>query len=1348
MVATVTTLTSTSATVRYFERDGYYAKHDPEHEAASRWHGKAARTLGLGRRTSVDPGRFHSVLAGHVPKTGIRLGRIQEGKLTHLPGLDITFSAPKSVSLEALVYATPTRRARILRAHDRAVRATLDFIEAELLETRVHNPATGRRERVRAHGLVAGTFRHVASRDLDPQLHTHAVVANMTRDAAGRWRSLEPGVLKREEKLLGAYYRNELARRLMGAGCVLTLAMAGPVPSFEVAGYAQGLLDWFSNRRRAILRFMRERGWTYSAAAAQAAALMTRARKAEPDRSRLVALWERRADAFGHGPRSERGRGEAPEASALEVVWGAAAHLEERQSVFSESALRTYALGHAPGRRTLKEIDEAVNGLRRDGHLVDALNRGGARRFVTDRAVRAEKEIIARMKQGRGAGAPLAAAGPDGESLVRRGLSEGQAEAVRTIVFGEDRVVGVQGYAGTGKTAMLREVARLVGAGRIIALAPTAVGAQAMSREAGLPARTLQSFLTRFGGVAGEGTEPREMAALRARFGGGVVILDEASMVGALQMRDLMRVTERLGVERLALVGDSRQLRAVSAGQPFRQLQEAGMRTALMARIVRQRNPVMREAVEAVLARDPARAVALLGGNVHEVDLDELGRAAAAIWLELDPDSRAGTAILAPTHALRARVNEAVREGLEGEGALHGREMVIERLISRGMTAAQKGDIRHYLEGDEVVFHHTLYGGKARAGEVFAIEAIEGERVRLRHADGRVLGVKPSGKKLRYQLDVFRTAALRLRAGDAIRWTRNDNGRGLFNGARAVVLEIGARKVRLRTQDGRTVPLSPDDVQLRHLDHAWSSTVHAAQGSTVDNVIAVLDSGHESLADQAMLYVELSRARDKAVLLTDDRERLIEELEARTGEAMTALEASGEDEGIERSPGEILEFLAGGDTPVRAPSEGPVANTKHRGERGELTDLCAALGESRAERERLAELAGAGRRAVWEVEGYAAWREAATGLLEAGARVLGAPEHQAPLAASPDLRERIGRFIARLETERDADDRHAAFEEGWGRVSRGAAAAGIHRFRVGGYGEVISQAEALARHEGVASWTRERLTALLGEYEAHVSSRATVEEFLKEVEARAEGRRRLERAAAEQDAALVDMAQYGSWRSGAAALMERGRRIMDGEALPSSHLDEVLAARGGVAAGLETVNGWFELEDCDRFHKSERENAALARGEAREPFEMAGYARLVTWAERLAGNPGLPETARERVAAFLDENRAGEARRRDRGAVEAFLAGAKQAEARRQDIEALPDPGARMKAYARWRESNGTLAADALDILAEPARFAPHLEALGASPEAVAKIAERMGARVRDDARRQTSRGRTRDRGM
>ena len=457
---------------------------------------------------------------------------------------------------------------------------------------------------------------------------------------------------------------------------------------------------------------------------------------------------------------------------------------------------------------------------------------------------------------------------------------------------------------------------------------------------------------------------------------------------------------------------------------------------------------------------------------MHEVDLEELGRTAAAIWLELDPDSRAGTAILAPTHALRARVNEAVREGLEAEGALHGREMVIERLISRGMTAAQKGDIRHYLEGDEVVFHHTLYGGKARAGEVFAIEAIEGERVRLRHAGragarGQALG----------QEAALPAGCVSHRGAAAAGGRRHplDPKRQRPRSVSTVRARWCSRLAHARCGCARRTAVPCLSRRTMCSCGTWTMPGAAPftppRGSTVDNVIAVLDSGHESLADQATLYVELSRARDKAVLLTDDRERLIEELEARTGEAMTALEASGEDGGIEGSPGGILEFLAGGDTPVRAPSEGPVANTKHRGERGELTDLCAALGESRAERERLAELAGAGRRAVWEVEGYAAWRAAATGPARGGrsgarrARTPGASRRQPGLAGADwTVHRSVGDGTRRRRPP-------CRVRRGLGaREPRTAAGAGIHRFRVAGYGEVISQAEALARHEGVASW--------------------------------------------------------------------------------------------------------------------------------------------------------------------------------------------------------------------------------------------------------------------------------------
>ena len=133
-----------------------------------------------------------------------------------------------------------------------------------------------------------------------------------------------------------------------------------------------------------------------------------------------------------------------------------------------------------------------------------------------------------------------------------------------------------------------------------------------------------------------------------------------------------------------------------------------------------------------------------------------------------------------------------------------------------------------------------------------------------------------------------------LRAGDQVRWTRNDTARGLINGAYAEVLSIGPVNVHMRTQDGREIAMARDDAQLHHLDHAYSSTVHAAQGLTCDRVIAVLDTDRGAPADQAMFYVELTRARNNVALLTDDREALIEALETSPAEELSALRAIGE----------------------------------------------------------------------------------------------------------------------------------------------------------------------------------------------------------------------------------------------------------------------------------------------------------------------------------------------------------------------------------------------------------------------------------------------------------------------
>ncbi len=167
--------------------------------------------------------------------------------------------------------------------------------------------------------------------------------------------------------------------------------------------------------------------------------------------------------------------------------------------------------------------------------------------------------------------------------------------------------------------------------------------------------------------------------------------------------------------------------------------------------------------------------------------------------------------------------------------------------------------------------------------------------MQLEGPDGSVFDWRPShigGRK--GGSEVYRSETLELRAGDRIRWTRNDAGLGLVNSGIAEVTAVRDRRVSFRLEDGRKIDLREGDAPLRHLDHAWASTVHAYQGRTVDNVIAAMEANHPHLTTGKSFYVEISRARDRAELVTDDAAALKERLEAVTGERISALEGIGE----------------------------------------------------------------------------------------------------------------------------------------------------------------------------------------------------------------------------------------------------------------------------------------------------------------------------------------------------------------------------------------------------------------------------------------------------------------------
>ena len=957
-------LSSAAQGASYYERDGYYAKDDPEHRDASAWAGKGAEELGL--KGAVDADTFRSVLEGRVPDgSDRRLGRRgKDGSIEHRPGRDLTFSAPKSVSIAGLVGGDR----RIVETHDRAVAATLAWVEKNAAETRMKDPDTGKMGRVGGQKIVAATFRHDTSRNLDPQLHTHAVLANMVQGEDGKWRSMANESLYANQKLIGMLYRNELAAGLgkLGYGIEKTHADG----RFEIAGVSREEIEAFSSRRAEIEAAMEARGLGASAdnpRIAERAALMTRASKRDIDREELRGVWQRQAadlgldaralvagaeersaspereaapetaSAAGRTPEPEapgrRGIGDAherttaaitapsqerplvrldgraperetapdatPPSPAAEAVAWAMAHLSEREAVFSRTDLFAAALAHAPGAVAIGDVEREVATLEKAGtlHAVDLP--GAEVSLTTDRTVGEERETVALMQGGQARGRALMRSWQVQGHLNKGPLTAGQKDAVKLILSAKDRVVGVQGYAGTGKTTMLNRARTLAEkkGWRMAGLAPSASAAQTLASEAGIPTETLQMFLARNAGVA-EGRLTRKGAReMRAAFAKTVLVVDEGSLASSVQARDLLRIAAELRMPRVVLVGDAKQLDAVDAGKPFAQLQAAGMQTATMDEIMRQRDPVLKEAVEASLKGDIEKAFEKLGGNVAEVKPDNIAGAVAARWLGLSEEARANTGVMAPSHELRRQINGHIRERLDREGRIHGPAMVSERLVAKGYTNAEKALAANYGVGDVVAFHRPYKRIAVEKGDERRVMGVDYKAgaVLLDDGNGGEVAWKPEeiGGR-RGGSEVYRAEDIELRAGDRIRWTRNDAGLGLVNSRTAEVLKVANGRVTFRLEDGKTLELGKGDPQLRHLDHAWASTVHAFQGRTVDNVIAAMEARHPHLTTQKSFYVEISRARDRAELVTDDAAELRAQLQAVTGERIAALEGIGE----------------------------------------------------------------------------------------------------------------------------------------------------------------------------------------------------------------------------------------------------------------------------------------------------------------------------------------------------------------------------------------------------------------------------------------------------------------------
>ena len=833
---------------RYYATADYYREGQ---ELIGSFGGQGAARLGLAG--TVDQFAFERLCDNLDPRTGEPLTVRTRSERT--VGYDFTFSVPKSVSL---LYAMSGDQ-DILDAFRSSVDETMRDMEAEM-KTRVRR---GGQDVDRTTGnLVWAEFIHTTSRPVDgipdPQLHAHCFVFNTTFDAEEqRWKAGQFRELKRDAPYFQAAFRVRLANRLQDLG----FGVERKRDDFEIAGMPANVLKRFSRRTALIEKVAQEKGITDPNRKAELGA-ETRERKGSAlswdslrkqwntrlsdQEQAVMATVHRRELPFGR-----KGRGE------VGAVDHAIEHSFVRDAVVPERKLVTEALQRGIGAVTVEGVTREVQTRPLIRSTV-----AGRTLATTKEMLTLESRLIDFARQGRGRYRPL---GDPNRPCSRVWFNAEQKSAVRHVLGSRDRVMVIRGVAGTGKTTLEQEIGEaLAEVGRpVVALAQSADASRGVLRnEAGFAkADTVAMFLTN--------QEMQQSAR------GGVLLIDEASQLGTRDMLKVFDVANAVDA-RVILVGDRRQHRSVTAGEPLKLLEEkAGLQVAEVTDIFRQQGDYKQaaKALSEGRTEEGFQELDKLGWIKQVSDADryqQLANAYLATSAETKKDGKTKSAlVVSPTHVEANRITLAIREGLKAQGKL-GEDRLVSGWVAAHLTDAQKTDATEYQVGDLVQFHQNAPGYK------------KGSRLVVRDE------VDPPTKAAK-QFEVYRPTQITLAVGDRVRVTaggKTKDGAHRLNNGTTLTVQGFTKRGDIIVDRGWVI-----DRDFGHLTHGYVVTSHASQGATVDKVFIGVSSESFPATYQRTAYVAVTRGREQALLFTDDRAAMLKAV-SRPDDPLSATDVS------------------------------------------------------------------------------------------------------------------------------------------------------------------------------------------------------------------------------------------------------------------------------------------------------------------------------------------------------------------------------------------------------------------------------------------------------------------------
>lgn len=830
----------------------------PDHPAE--WHGKLIETIGVSDPFSAE--EFIRLMNGKCPKTGelwIPERNNPPGMMNRRGAYDFTFHADKTVSIAAFVGGDT----RLIEAHKQAVKTALDsmepFVQAALGGSRGTETTSKWATAIFVDDVTRPTDNYVCV-----HLHAHCIVSSMTEDSTGQARAIEPHALFTIKTLGSAIYQNEMGENLKRLGYQVEYSSIG---SAQIVGFTPEYVASESRRSAEIKAELAHRGMVGPEAAERVAHWK---REAKEDLDPTTVRAQHQANATAHGNQPQRvvaqARARGPQHSAedyrlaFHAVEFAKRSLSERNSVFAEWEIKRDALRFAPGQVGIRAVTAEIQRQRHTGELVQVHHvkpLAPGPRYTTPELLQDERHLIQTMIAGKGTMAPVAVVPDETLAKLYPKLNEWQRKVVGQVLASEDRISGINGAAGTGKTfsmAVIRELAEREGY-NMRGLAPTSGAARAL-RDAGIVhSETMQAFLTR-----DREHEPK---------GRNIFVLDESSLAATRQVNALLGKLRP--DERVIFLGDYRQHSSLEAGRAFLQLQQAGMQTARVNKLVRQQNPLLKQVVEAMARGKTTDAVALLQeqGRIHVVqDRSERFKAIAKAYAAA-PE---GTLVVSPDNASRTEINREIRIKLREAGHLAAMDTTV--TVLRPRQEVTKADLElsgTYRPGDVVKYR---LGSKKYGIAAGALATVVSQ-------DRESITVDAGGRKIEYDprrlvgVNLYVAEKREFAVGDRLQFTSPMKEKAVANRDLGEVVGIRGHALRVKMDSGKQVR-----VDIRgpvHLDHGYTSTSFSSQSQTVQRALIQINCGDPRtvpLINSTLGYVAISRARESASIYTDDAAQL------------------------------------------------------------------------------------------------------------------------------------------------------------------------------------------------------------------------------------------------------------------------------------------------------------------------------------------------------------------------------------------------------------------------------------------------------------------------------------------